>query len=74
LQEVNFSKKEIKELVHQTGPTKGREYGHTYSDITQRILPGMVLAAFPDRPITFELAKQVVEAHPPTPPFTNSAS
>jgi AAA+ superfamily predicted ATPase len=72
LEEIKFSKKEIKEIVALTGASQGREYGHTYSDITQRILPGMVLAAFPDKPVTFALAAQVLEAHPPTPPFTNA--
>jgi hypothetical protein len=28
-----------------------------------------LLAAYPSKPISFELAKDVVERHPPTPPF-----
>jgi hypothetical protein len=56
-----------------TGPAKGRDYGHTYSDLTQRILPGLLLAAYPAKPITFDLAKEVLEDHPPTPPFMENA-
>jgi SpoVK/Ycf46/Vps4 family AAA+-type ATPase len=69
LEEVGFSKHQIQSIVHATGATKGREYGYTYSDLTQRFLPGLLLAAYPSNPITFDLAKEVVENHPPTPPF-----
>jgi SpoVK/Ycf46/Vps4 family AAA+-type ATPase len=69
LEEVGFSKHQIQSIVHATGATKGREYGYTYSDLTQRFLPGLLLAAYPSKPITFDLAKEVVENHPPTPPF-----
>ncbi len=69
LEEVGFTKEQIQEIVGMTGSTKDREYGYTYSDITQRILPGMLLAAYPVKPITFDLTKEVLENHPPTPPF-----
>jgi AAA+ superfamily predicted ATPase len=69
LEEVGFSKNQIQSIVHATGATKGRGYGYTYSDLTQRFLPGLLLAAYPSQPITFDLAKEVVENHPPTPPF-----
>lgn len=73
LEEVGFTKQQIRTLVELTGPAKGRGYGHTYSDLTQRILPGLLLAAFPSKPITFDLAKEVLESHPPTPPFTDAS-
>jgi SpoVK/Ycf46/Vps4 family AAA+-type ATPase len=69
LEEVGFSKTQIQSIVHATGTAKGRDYGYTYSDLTQRFLPGLLLAAYPSKPITFDLAKEVVENHPPTPPF-----
>jgi SpoVK/Ycf46/Vps4 family AAA+-type ATPase len=69
LEEVGFTKHQIQSIVHATGATKGREYGYTYSDLTQRFLPGLLLAAYPSKPITFDLTKEVVENHPPTPPF-----
>ena len=69
LDELGFSSQQIHSLVTATGATHGRKYGYTYSDLTQRLLPGLLLAAYPSKPITFDLAKQVVENHPPTPPF-----
>jgi SpoVK/Ycf46/Vps4 family AAA+-type ATPase len=73
LGEVGFTKQQIRTVVEMTGPAKGRDYGHTYSDLTQRILPGLLLAAYPAKPITFDLAKEVLEDHPPTPPFMENA-
>lgn len=69
LSELGFSSQQIQSLVMVTGPAQGRSYGYTYSDLVQRLLPGLLLAAYPSRAITFDLAKEVVEKHPPTPPF-----
>lgn len=52
-----------------TGPSHGKSYGYTYSDLTQRFLPGLQLAAYPERKISYESAKEVIEKHPSTPPF-----
>jgi SpoVK/Ycf46/Vps4 family AAA+-type ATPase len=72
LEELGFTAQQIHALVAATGATHGRSYGYTYSDLAQRLLPGLLLAAYPSGPITFELAKEVVERHPPTPPFRES--
>jgi AAA+ superfamily predicted ATPase len=69
LEELGFSSQQIHALVVATGATNGRSYGYTYSDLAQRLLPGLVLAAYPSNPITYDLAMEVVERHPPTPPF-----
>ncbi len=69
LEELNFTSQQIRSLVTATGAAPGRSYGYTYSDLAQRLLPGLVLAAYPSNPITFDMAKQVLERHPPTPPF-----
>jgi len=69
LEELGFSPQQIQSLVTATGATHGRSYGYTYSDLAQRLLPGLLLAAYPSHPITFDLAKEVIERHPPTPPF-----
>jgi AAA+ superfamily predicted ATPase len=69
LEELGFSAQQIHSVVTATGPTHGRKYGHTYSDLAQRLLPGLLLKAYPSGPITFAMAKDVIEAHPPTPPF-----
>jgi SpoVK/Ycf46/Vps4 family AAA+-type ATPase len=72
LEELDFSSQQIHSLVAATGATHGRSYGYTYSDLAQRLLPGLLVAAYPSNPITFDLAKEVVERHPPTPPFKES--
>jgi AAA+ superfamily predicted ATPase len=74
LPELGFSTQQIHSLVTATGPTHGRSYGYTYSDLVQRLLPALLLAAYPSKPITFDLAKDVIEQHPPTPPFQEYAS
>ena len=69
LEELGFSQQQMHSLAVATGPAHGRTYGYTYSDLVQRLLPGLLLAAYPSRPVTFDLAKDVIEKHPPTPPF-----
>src|SRR5882757_2583672 len=49
LGEVGFSNPQISALVAATGAQKGRDYGLTFSDITQRLLPAIVLDAYPTR-------------------------
>jgi AAA+ superfamily predicted ATPase len=73
LEELGFSVQQIDSLVASTGPTNGQGYGYTYSDLAQRLLPGLLLAAYPSRPVTFDLAREVVEKHPATPPFQAEA-
>jgi AAA+ superfamily predicted ATPase len=49
--------------------TRGRKYGYTFSDVTQRYLPTLLLAAYPDGKITKELALRIAKEVAPTPPF-----
>lgn len=58
-------------LVERTGPVGGRQYGYTYSDLTLRLIPGAVVDAFPDSPLTPARIAELVESHPPTAPFTD---
>lgn len=66
---VGFTLADINALVDATGENALRPYGFTYSDITQRLLPAIVLDAYPSGPIlpvrAIELARTIV----PTPPF-----
>jgi AAA+ superfamily predicted ATPase len=73
LEELGFSPQQIHSLVVATGAAAGHSYGYTYSDLAQRLVPGLLLAAYPSNPITFDLAKKVVERHPPTPPFKEAS-
>lgn len=69
LAELGFTDAQVRSVVQATGTTRGRDYGYTYSDLSQRLLPGLLLAAYPSKRITYDLATQVLEQHPPTPPF-----
>jgi AAA+ superfamily predicted ATPase len=58
----------IDEVVVMTGPSAGRP-GFTYSDLTQRLVPAAVLAAFPAKPLTADILLDVAAALTPTPEF-----
>ena len=47
LKQLGFSKPQIDALVAATGAQNGRAYGFTFSDLTQRLLPAIVLDAYP---------------------------
>lgn len=66
---LGFSTLEIDNLVDATGSGNGREYGFTFSDLTQRLLPAIALDAYPTREITFERALQLAAEMESTPPF-----
>jgi AAA+ superfamily predicted ATPase len=69
LAELGFTDTQVRSIVQATGSIRGRDYGYTYSDLSQRLLPGLLLAAYPSKRITYDLATKVLEQHPPTPPF-----
>lgn len=60
---------DIAALVRATGTTKGVDYGFTFSDITQRLLPSIVLDAYPSSAITAARALEIAAGMRPTPPF-----
>lgn len=66
--DIDLSTEQLRELVALTGDREGRGYGYTFSDLTTRLIPGAVLASFPDRPLDFETIR--IQARlAPTPPF-----
>lgn len=69
LKELGFSKKEIEAVVAISGQQGGREYGFTFSDLVQRLLPSIVLDAYPDQPVNAKRAEEIVQSMIPTPPF-----
>lgn len=69
LEGAGFADEQIRELVRLTGPNGSLSYGYTYSDLVRRLLPAIVLDAFPDRPIEFEQARSITAGIQPTPPF-----
>ena len=70
LNAVGLSRQHIGALVEATGPKKGvRDHGFTFSDLRQRLLPTLVLDAYPSRPINGERAIEIARAMQPTPLF-----
>lgn len=69
LQTLGFTPSQIKQLVVATGPTAERKYGFTFSDITQRLLPTIVLDAYPNHPVSAARAMEIAQTLIPTPPF-----
>lgn len=65
---LGFPSQAIEALVAATGERNGHP-GFTYSDLTQRLIPSIVLDAYPDRPITPERAVTIAQGLRPTPAF-----
>jgi len=66
---IGLQDEEIKAIAKMTGPNEDRKYGYTYSDIIQKLLPSLVLKAFPDEKITSNNIIKLVNEIKPTPPF-----
>jgi SpoVK/Ycf46/Vps4 family AAA+-type ATPase len=64
----------IVQLAKDTGPAAGREYGYTYSDLSQRLIPAIVLDAYPDRAITCASALATLVRIEPSRPFASASS
>jgi SpoVK/Ycf46/Vps4 family AAA+-type ATPase len=73
LGELGFSRSQIDAVVTATGTQDGRGYGFTFSDITQRLLPTIVLDAYPTKPVSPARAIEIAQAMVPTPPFQDGA-
>lgn len=74
LKELGFSQKEIEALVAATGPQNGRDFGFTFSDLTQRLLPAIVLDAYPERTVNAGQALKTTKSIIPTSPFKDTES
>jgi AAA+ superfamily predicted ATPase len=74
LESVGLSRHHVAALVAATGPQRGvRDYGFTFSDLTQRLLPTIVLDAYPSRRVDGARAVEVARSMSPTPPFRDEA-
>ncbi|PTX59821.1 AAA+ superfamily predicted ATPase [Kordia periserrulae] len=69
LSELGFTDNDINNLITITGKNDKRAYGFTFSDLTQRLLPSLVLDAYPNESINPKKAKEIAEKIIPTPPF-----
>lgn len=73
LASLGVSRPQIDALVKLTGPVDGRKYGFTFSDLTQRLLPAIVLDAYPGKGVTGPRAQEIAQRMAPTPPFQEKA-
>lgn len=72
LSQLGFRSEEVKSIVLATGPNDVRPYGFTFSDISQRLLPTIVLDAYPDQTVTPKRALEIAKSIIPTPPFNDN--
>lgn len=61
------------ELVRLTGPRES-EPGFTYSDLSQRLVPTAIMAAFPDKPLSADVLLRVATQMHATPEFRSQSS
>ena len=73
LQEISLTEGQINEVVDLTGPTDGRDYGFTFSDITQKLFRAIVMSSYPSKKMDYEKVVEVAKKIKPTPPFMNDA-
>jgi SpoVK/Ycf46/Vps4 family AAA+-type ATPase len=69
LRELGLTKIEIEEIVKLTGHQNGQDHGFTFSDLTQRLIPAIVLDAYPDKKVTAASAISISKTIISTPPF-----
>jgi AAA+ superfamily predicted ATPase len=68
LEGTGISREDVEDLANAAGD-QGLGYGHTYSDLTNRVLPEAVLSAFPNERLTADKLRQAIQTNAPTPPF-----
>jgi hypothetical protein len=73
LKQLGFSRPQIGALVSATGAHKCRPYGFTFSDLTQRLLPAIVLDAYPANAVSPARAVEIAQGMVPTAPFQETA-
>ena len=74
LRQFGFTKPQIDALVAATGAQNGRTYGFTFSDMTQRLLPAIVLDAYPTSAVNPTRALLIAQDMVPTVPFQDNAA
>jgi AAA+ superfamily predicted ATPase len=74
LGELGFLAAQIEQMVAATGPKTGVPYGYTFSDLTQRLLPSIILDAYPTKAVTAARAIEIARTVVPTPPFQEKSA
>ena len=71
LRQIGFLEPQISDIVEATGPGKDG-YGFTFSDLTQRLLPAVILDAYPNGPVDPNRALAIARDMRATAPFQES--
>ena len=74
LRQLGLSGPQITAVVSATGGRPEEGYGFTFSDLTQRLLPAIILDAYPDNAVDPNRAIDVARSMVPTTPFRDGAS
>lgn len=69
LKQLGFPMQHIKDIVDATGERQEGGYGFTFSDLTQRLLPMIVLDAYPNESVNPIHALKIAREIVPTAPF-----
>jgi AAA+ superfamily predicted ATPase len=64
----------IDALVNATGPQPPKSFGFTFSDLTQRLIPSIILDAYPSSAVNGVRAVAIAQEMMPTPPFQDSTN
>jgi len=68
---ISLGDDELNHLVALTGPTNDCEYGYTYSDIRQRLVPESVIWAVSNNvPLSYQVLTEAIQRVLPTRPFS----
>jgi len=70
---TGLEENDLRALAKATGARTGQTHGYTYSDIVQRLVPSLVLDAYPSGPITAKRAVAIASELVPTPTFDDRA-
>lgn len=69
LEPLGLTMTQLDGLVNATGARKGHDEGFTFSDLTQRLIPSIVLDAYPGRAVEGVRAIQIAQQMVATPAF-----
>lgn len=71
---LGLSSTHIDALVSATAARSGSDSGFTFSDLTQRLIPTIVLDAYPSKPVDGQRAVAIAHEMCPTPPFRDDVN
>jgi len=73
LESMYFTENELESMTEATGKRSENFYGFTYSDLIQRLLPTIILDAYPNQKVDPKRALQIAQNMQPTPPFQEAS-